>query len=205
MYKINTVRAFSLIEIIVVISIVAILSAIAFPAYKKYRVGTMMASAMPAVNDILDRMIKYATINGRFPNARELGYASIGSVYAVDNPKEINPYLAGVTIPNSSPASQCGAIGVVYFRFDPAIVYLGSQSGVMTSNTVLNCNLWHINGTITKQCFASVTNIDFDYNITHYENVMPGLTDIYENGSINNYNLLINANNAQATCIDVLN
>lgn len=204
MYKRNVFRAFSLIELIVVISIVAILSAIAFPAYKKYRVGTMMASAMPAVNAILDRMIEYATINGRFPNAQELGYGS-SSPTSVDNPKEIHPYFYIVTMSDASTPSQCGAIGLAFFRFDPDIIYLGSKADLIISNSNFDCRLWHINGTITKQCFSTVTNMDYSYIVNHYENIVPGIKDRYENGSVNNYDAIINANNAQATCIDVLN
>jgi len=66
-------RAFSLIELMVVIAIVAVLSAVAVPAYSTYVDRAKMGEVQSVTDGIVLQAIDYRNRTGNFPNARDLG------------------------------------------------------------------------------------------------------------------------------------
>ncbi len=73
MLRVTSTRAFSLIELMVVIAIVAILAAVAAPAYKDYRIRTTAASAVVILQDMTDKGIEAIERTGSFPATIEYG------------------------------------------------------------------------------------------------------------------------------------
>lgn len=86
-------KAFSLVELMVVIAIISILSAIAVPSYKNYIIQTKIASGIPILENAMTLAIQsYETNpNGTFPNPFSIYGTSInqGSWVAIDSPPVI--------------------------------------------------------------------------------------------------------------------
>lgn len=67
-------KAFSLIELMVVVAIVGILSVVAVPAYKNYIFRAKVAEFQPFLTDVLQRATIYRNNNGVYPTSEQLGY-----------------------------------------------------------------------------------------------------------------------------------
>ena len=65
-------KAFSLIELIVVISMVAILVAVASPSYKDYRTRVKVLGGMVALDQLKKLSMEYYGITGNFPTLTNL-------------------------------------------------------------------------------------------------------------------------------------
>jgi len=72
-----TNKAFSLIELMVVIAIVAILAAVAVPAYQAYTLKTTIASYVPTIRSLADNVLAQYQTNGVFPASFTLNGATI--------------------------------------------------------------------------------------------------------------------------------
>lgn len=72
------IRAFSLIELIIVIAIVGILAAIAVPVYKSYSFKAQVNSLIPALTNIIDQQLSALSSKGTVPSGQELGYPPSG-------------------------------------------------------------------------------------------------------------------------------
>ena len=57
-------KAFSLIELMVVIAIVAVLSAVAIPSYKSYLIRSKVAADMTLIYNLTDQVKQYYVVNG---------------------------------------------------------------------------------------------------------------------------------------------
>ncbi len=64
-----TNKAFSLIELMVVIAIVALLAAVAVPQYKKYVIRAQINEAMTIIKSLADEAILQRELNGEFPTS----------------------------------------------------------------------------------------------------------------------------------------
>lgn len=69
----HKIKAFSLIELMVVIAIVSILSVVALPAYRTYVIKTNLALANNFVQGQINDSIRYYNENGVFANVQQLG------------------------------------------------------------------------------------------------------------------------------------
>jgi prepilin-type N-terminal cleavage/methylation domain-containing protein len=65
-------KAFSLIELIVVISIFAILVAVASPSYKDYRTKTKILDGMMALDQLKKLSLEYYGLKGKFPTLKDI-------------------------------------------------------------------------------------------------------------------------------------
>lgn len=73
------IRAFSLIELMVVIAIVALLAAVAVPAYKTYVIKSKLAHIFTIADTIGKKQIEYFNKNGNFADAAQLYTVSAGN------------------------------------------------------------------------------------------------------------------------------
>ena len=69
-------KGFSLIELMVVIAIAAILAAIAVPVYNKFVFRAQISSIVSLLQSLGQQSMRYYSIKGRFPTAKQLGYAT---------------------------------------------------------------------------------------------------------------------------------
>jgi len=122
------IKAFSLIELMVVIAIVALLAAVAVPSYSKYTIKAKIATLVP----VIDRNFKKAEMHyikyGYFPAAGHwgsgdgvgLGYTIPSDWRAVGNAStEISPLLASAWLGYQSASSNCNTYGYYQYVFDP--------------------------------------------------------------------------------------
>lgn len=65
-------KAFSLIELLIVIAIVAILSALASPYYADYIVRSKLANGLVILENLKEQATEYYSINGAFPTLANL-------------------------------------------------------------------------------------------------------------------------------------
>lgn len=79
-------KAFSLVELMVVIAIIGILSAIAVPSYKDYITKAKIAAAFPISDGLKQAVIDAYNIAGRFPANLTIGSLTIGNGTAYDAP-----------------------------------------------------------------------------------------------------------------------
>lgn len=91
----RSIRAFSLIELLIVISIAAILAATAVAQYRTYSVRAKISQAMVIFNNIGERSKAYYDANGIFPNLAQLGlYHDPGDPMQSPMAASLNDYTA---------------------------------------------------------------------------------------------------------------
>lgn len=158
-------KAFSLIELLVVITIIAILAAVALPVYQQYSVRAKLSKLTPVVNNIIEKSVLFSQTHGRFGNPTDLGFANApGTGWDYVDPAYIPSLGAGlfpVTGSNlsfgdlgnqfSTAPSNCGAFGIAQDVIDPSIAGLPSSVADMTSSYWM-CYYSNYNKTIYKLC-----------------------------------------------------
>lgn len=87
----KNINAFSLVELLVVVTIVVLLAATAVPAYRDYTTRAQISSAFSTVDAIKTQIYQYYSVHGLFPDAAHLGLNSPQA--QLTNPATINPLL----------------------------------------------------------------------------------------------------------------
>lgn len=197
----NRNKAFSLIELIVVISIIAILTTIAIPAYKRYKFNANVAAITPLLDSYVQKALVYANVHGQFPSAQNLVYGVTTPStydYAVTPPaslveKGIDYIWAGdksVAFGYGS-GKPCGAIGNVSFVLDGVALGLATPY----STVVINCILVHKDNQVDAKCMynysTSTENVSGYYGLIPYiigayadpGDIIPGMTNFGTNYS----------------------
>lgn len=161
-------KAFTLVELMVVIAIVAVLSAIAFPAYKNYLMRGKMAHAFKVMSGYIEMSKHYFSMHGVFPNATELGFVAGSNPYDLAdtsvingaNRVIINKFCSGnkgeVSV-RFQPVSLPGLSGDVFFS-----MVVGDQDGVMITNCFYRSELTNVNAVqyIPASCQTGYPNAD---------------------------------------------
>lgn len=144
--KYKKILAFSLTEILVVISIVGILSAVAVPAYKKYTVKAKIVEGVAIADRAKDFTISYYLKNGVMPTntdlAKEFSSTSVADIVSI-NSKQVN--LIGY---NSTHYNDKTFIAVVLNFYvgesGRNSFYVGIVADTTTGEITTECGLWDI-------------------------------------------------------------
>lgn len=95
--RMNNLKGFSLIELMIVVAVIAILASIAYPSYQNYIKRTHRVEVQAGMMEIAQRLQSYKLVNGDF------GKGNSNTAYAV-NPL-INPAIYGaVSFPKQGAA-----------------------------------------------------------------------------------------------------
>lgn len=129
-YKNNT--AFSLVELLVVITIIAVLAAIAVPFYKSYTLRSKVFSTIEPIQTLAEASILYAQKNDRFPNARQLGLNIAFGNAVVSDPSTYNQYIDGLEIGGD----LCGGKSTITYFINNAILGGGLSSLQINYNII---------------------------------------------------------------------
>lgn len=171
----QTNKAFSLIELLIVISIVGILAAIAAPAYRSYALKARLSTITKPVEELTQRMISYANQNGKFPTAGQLGLNANPNSSSVANASNINPYLQNLFIFDLVTPVPCGSQGIVTGQIDT------DAAGAPELGMSFGCRLYHVSGTVTKLCAYGA----FDGS-NSVLGILPGWESYYSNTDYGN-------------------
>lgn len=74
-------RAFTLVEILIVVGLIALLASIAIPHLLRARINTDESSALAALKTIATAQVTFRISNGRYGNLTQLGKPSAGPGY----------------------------------------------------------------------------------------------------------------------------
>lgn len=176
-------RAFSLIELLVVVSIVAIISVIAIAQYQEYSVKAKISQAMVIFNNIGNKAQNYYESNGAFPNLQQIGlyYDPLDptqSPMAEDLSDYIANYIPYTFLADQGSTYTCpsAAYGGYISNLKPGDIVTTSQTGSVIS---INYLLVYVNNTVEKYCQYFYMQYDPQTtNITAVSgNIIPGCTN----------------------------
>lgn len=167
-------KAFSLIELMVVIAIVAILSAVSIPAYKDYIERARLSKSMYFIDVQVDKASVYYHINGEFSSFKEIGLPTIvGNDFATEDSYSVrvdpSVFVGALTMNVSYPPATCPYMNLL------SNVSTGDIGG-LDSNEIsnltfaemeaLNVKLLNsityvidLNGVLVKKCYYQYTPI----------------------------------------------
>lgn len=147
-------KAFSLIEVLIVITVVAILAAIAIPAYQNYRQRVQATKLSTIAQTLSNQATLYANSHNGFPTARQLGLPEDPQNPGNDlfaDPAAVSPDVVLV---------QIGDIGGGCGSDLRIALYLNPDESVTGGDVfVLSYDLFHIKGTLVPFC-------QYVYNVT---------------------------------------
>ena len=97
------IRAFSLIELMVVIAIVAVLAAAALPSYKQYRTRAQLSTVLPILENLKMKATMYYNQNGAWPSVvSHLGLSGT----------TVNTYFSPDALANAAPNNFITGVGI---------------------------------------------------------------------------------------------
>lgn len=125
-------KAFTLLEIMVVLAILAILSTAAIPVYKAYLLRAKLATARQYADNFNGEISQYYSDHGTFPTNTDLNVSS--AIPASVAEYLYAPYLAYMTVaPQSATAGQCPyGISTAYFSNYAGDYYADGNSRYVT-------------------------------------------------------------------------
>jgi prepilin-type N-terminal cleavage/methylation domain-containing protein len=146
-------KAFSLIELMVVIAIVGILAALAMPAYKAYRTRVQVATVIDSTYVILQKQKEFFSKRGAFGASTQLGYTLGGAYYLMGNPTSINPKITFIVL-----NGQIGGAGESFIcsdgtRFAELSVGISGSSVGLSTDPVYMLLIREVNGAFVSKCF----------------------------------------------------
>lgn len=116
----ETKKAFSLIELLVVLAVVGILASISIPTYRLYSLRTKLGTVAETLGDLRKMGWTYWNKTGRMPNAYNLGLSPTTNATAASSPSSINPYLSSLNFgaQGTPQFSACDGSGAIWGTFN---------------------------------------------------------------------------------------
>lgn len=181
-------NAFSLVELMVVITIVAILSAFAIPSYNDYLQRAHMSRVLGVMTKIMNNAINYANTNRTFPNAAQLNLANDPANAGDDqyaDPSAISPDVQWVQIQD---VGACGRDLRISVGLSEASIVGGADFITM------NLDVFNINGSFVPICTYTFNRTSGGGNSDY--DLFPDCINNY-NGTAVEWTTL----NSQSTCL----
>lgn len=152
-------KAFSLIELLVVVAIIGILASVAAPIYSRYTLTAQASSIVPIVDYLINLSYKKQQLSGSFANASDMNLASAAGQQYADQAAAValNKYIlaSGTSIMATDWAQQAGGgwcpgkYGMIRVNLDPTKLNLPSNYTFFQ----IECDLWNYNKTLFKFCW----------------------------------------------------
>lgn len=141
--------AFSLIELLVVISIVAILAAAAMPTVRAYNVRSKLVSTLPMVEGNIQQWIKQYMIPEKAVTHQTIG--RIGATVYTAAPAGAPNFLQGFDIFSyGGTCSKPGRVLMFYTYYDANLLGL---SATQYDTLITGHFVYNINGTYVRKCY----------------------------------------------------
>jgi prepilin-type N-terminal cleavage/methylation domain-containing protein len=175
MLLIRDSKAFSLIELLVVVAIVGLLAAIALPTYKQYATRVKLEKAVLAMDDIFDKQKQYWATKGNFPGPAELakmyGTTASGNNFV----GRINPYISNVYTYAGGSGSPCYSTAATSLALD--MTALGIDPSIATSGNI-NCYIFNVSGVLHQACNYALQESGGNYATGNYIPQWYGCKDV---------------------------
>ncbi len=149
-------RAFSLIELMVVIAIVALLSVVAVPAYNQYVTKAKISSAIGVISSAITKSKENYNIDGEFGQAASTGFAADGSDPTLTDytSGKLTDTLAYLIVTRSTPTPGiCNfqTINAYITNFGEGDAFLNPPGDAI----VAQYSLIDVNGTVIIRCSSA--------------------------------------------------